>query len=1026
MTRVYKMRCPSFNLLVLVFAMLLSIDVVLARKYKQHLHHHMTRREIERYFGVKDHTKIPEYDIITPHQTDVVGRTMSPLRIRRDAGHSDVLHYEVHAFGSKLRLRLKRNTNLMTSNLVIERHHREGMVTTQSAPKNEYYLGQVLSDPDSLVALKSDRSLMGMIRTSRETLFVQPLSLKWARRVRRNANSVPHLIYRIPKEEAVPCEVQSTGKDRVERSTHSRKTRAASNYKFLEAALIVPKTYEEKYGTNQFATILLTIANMVAAMYQDPSIGKIKVYYVVTKIIVMESTVTLANFSKIDSNSKKLTKMLKWAGPATLKSNGDPDHYDVFSYVSDWIKVGGLAIANMMCSKSGWNGNVNADVGLQTALHVAHEIGHNLFLDHDKDVGCPQHQYIMDATLPSGIYAATWSNCSRKKLEEVLGSGKSWCLDNTPVGSFPTLKPEYHGKLPGEIFDGDAQCRMQYTDDYILSPYQKGVCDRLYCFNPKGGAQLSRLTPIADGAPCGEREWCISGKCVDNGKPRIHGGWSRWSGYDLPCTRPCDSGVTYRTRTCTNPAPSNGGKSCVGISKEWKICNSKPCQEGAKTFREEQCLRKRPGSIPYIHPTRSPCALFCRIGSSVSSAGTAEDGTSCKKVLNTYDVCIGGMCRPVGCDHVLDSTTMVDRCGKCGGDGDECFVTSGSYTASFTVKGLENAELVQRLPIGAYDVSFTMRRSSKNYLAVQADDGTYLVGNVSSWVQEVSAANTVIQYTRKQSKFKVEFKIPGPTDQALRVVYVYVQGGNPGVDYDYKTVVQPSDTPPENKYEWKETSPWSLCSTTCGQGVRTRSARCIRSDDKTPASDAACGEKIVSESCQVKDCPSDWHTTDWSPCSKSCGNGVQTRGVICRKKINPTDYGPSTSCAANKKPSISEKVQYCNSIDCPADWDTEEGLPKVECGEPIDPGTLSCYRLDYSGQKAMVPDLLCRYKTKPTRLPCTTTSRPTEQDTNLGIPGIPTYPDEKDGSQSYRYHSSIFISVLVPVLQILLHYCNLA
>lgn len=70
-----------------------------------------------------------------------------------------------------------------------------------------------------------------------------------------------------------------------------------------------------------------------------------------------------------------------------------------------------------------------------------------------------------------------------------------------------------------------------------------------------------------------------------------------------------------------------------------------------------------------------------------------------------------------------------------------------------------------------------------------------------------------------------------------------------------------------------------------------------------------------------------WHTTDWSPCSKSCGNGVQTREVICRKKINPTDYGPSTSCAANKKPSISEKVQYCNSIDCPADWDTEEGLP---------------------------------------------------------------------------------------------------
>ena len=61
-------------------------------------------------------------------------------------------------------------------------------------------------------------------------------------------------------------------------------------------------------------------------------------------------------------------------------------------------------------------------------------------------------------------------------------------------------------------------------------------------------------------------------------------------------------------------------------------------------------------------------------------------------------------------------------------------------------------------------------QSARYISGVQADDGTYLVGNVSSSVQEVSAANTVIQYTRKKSKFKVEFKIPGPTDQALRVV----------------------------------------------------------------------------------------------------------------------------------------------------------------------------------------------------------------------------------------------------------------
>ena len=44
-----------------------------------------------------------------------------------------------------------------------------------------------------------------------------------------------------------------------------------------------------------------------------------------------------------------------------------------------------------------------------------------------------------------------------------------------------------------------------------------------------------------------------------------------------------------------------------------------------------------------------------------------------------------------------------------------------------------------------------------------------------------------------------------------------------------------------------------------------------------------------------------WHTTDWSTCSRSCGKGLQTRDVICRKKINPTDYGPSANCPADKK-----------------------------------------------------------------------------------------------------------------------------
>ena len=85
---------------------------------------------------------------------------MSYFRHRRSASHPDVMHYKLHAFGSKLQLRLKRNMELMAPNLVIETHHGDGVVTTHPAPRNKFYLGKVSSDPGSLVAMRSDRGLV--------------------------------------------------------------------------------------------------------------------------------------------------------------------------------------------------------------------------------------------------------------------------------------------------------------------------------------------------------------------------------------------------------------------------------------------------------------------------------------------------------------------------------------------------------------------------------------------------------------------------------------------------------------------------------------------------------------------------------------------------------------------------------------------------------------------------------------------------------------------------------------------------
>ena len=49
----------------------------------------------------------------------------------------------------------------------------------------------------------------------------------------------------------------------------------------------------------------------------------------------------------------------------------------------------------------------------------------------------------------------------------------------------------------------------------------------------------------------------------------IDGGWSNWSA----CSAPCGGGT--QTRTCTNPAPVNGGAACSGASSQ--ACNTQAC-----------------------------------------------------------------------------------------------------------------------------------------------------------------------------------------------------------------------------------------------------------------------------------------------------------------------------------------------------------------------------------------------------------------------------------------------------------------
>ncbi|XP_062578061.1 coadhesin-like isoform X2 [Saccostrea cucullata] len=82
--------------------------------------------------------------------------------------------------------------------------------------------------------------------------------------------------------------------------------------------------------------------------------------------------------------------------------------------------------------------------------------------------------------------------------------------------------------------------------------------------------------PAHGGTDCVGRSTEIQ-NCTKSNCP-VDGHWSDWSLFS-ECSKTCGKGSQRRQRTCSNPAPSNGGLVCVGDYQETVECEVKPCPD---------------------------------------------------------------------------------------------------------------------------------------------------------------------------------------------------------------------------------------------------------------------------------------------------------------------------------------------------------------------------------------------------------------------------------------------------------------
>ncbi|XP_033836930.1 thrombospondin type-1 domain-containing protein 4 [Periophthalmus magnuspinnatus] len=448
---------------------------------------------------------------------------------------------------------------------------------------------------------------------------------------------------------------------------------------------------------------------------------------------------------------------------------------------------------------------------------------------------------------------------------------------------------------------------------------------------------------------------------------------------------------------------------CSGSEKEYRRCFSQVCAAtgggGARDSRAEQCAafndQEFMGRLynwePFTEVGRDKqCELTCRPSGYrfyVRQAERVRDGTSCFN-SSANDVCVEGQCLSEGCDGILGSGSVIDKCGVCGGRDLSCRKVTGSFHNATVPLGYHK---ILDIPSGATFINITERRASPNYLAMRSGTGASVVNG--RWAVdppgEYKAGGTTFTYTRPKAHAEGEeergetLTAPGPTTTQLQLYIIFHQK-NPGIDYEFyipvekkegERMVERTREPPRERPREQEPAaraplrgPLTVSvedPAPAAPPVSTPLHTAPSSDRWTPERSLPTRGSAPNRNVRIPprtDLPLDtqspfvWRRGALTECTASCGKGTQYREILCINRHTDQEV-PDRKCDSATKPSPEEEP--CNTHPCPPFWETSSWSEcSVSCGPGLQQRQLQC-RQSFGDRHTMVHPQRCAGLTPP-------------------------------------------------------------